>query len=899
MKDFSRDSRVEEAGLQLGRARIMSEIGGAAPAWAKGVEQLESFIKINRDREIFSKLHSEISNYAAKIANGASQDAAQSANNGKAASGREYLATATTAGKILERYLEKSPDSEKQLNDLKQSLEKAELAIRRQETFDTAIGKVREAIESQNPAVALKARRNLLTRYSDFGDNKELKKLLAQTLETERSSIQREEVMRKASTEAGSRNQESYVALTPHSRSRSEEASQDRIVLALSKGACWGVDSITGRLQWRQVVGVDTPFFPLSISTSVPAVLLFDTRQKELFLVDRKSGALIWSQPIGEDVADAPLVHSGMIYLPTLNQHLYQISAETGEVTVRLKFSQKVLGPPVVEPGGQQMVLAGDEGILYRIKVPGMEPKSVTYLGHAAGSIEAPMMAMGALILVIERDQQQSTLLRVLDTRISDETLTQVATARVGGAVRDMPILRGKQLFVASSDERLAAFTVSDDANQQALSDGPRFQVPGSHDGPVYLSAGPNGQLWMSSSSLRRFQLKANNFELDTKQLAIGYSTQPVQSIGQEVYVGYKVPYSDALLFEQSDREEMVSRWRTVLGATVIAWGTSADGSKVCISETGAIFHLTQPAMADASYLQEAATQLKIESGSTTPLQGCSLGTNRMCAYIGGNKPTFWEINRIGRVDQVVELPAAIEARPTTLGKAIVLPLPQRLKLVGNIEGDKKIEDYQATAGPGVNSRWKFVVSLGDTYLLAIDDKNLLTSIQYRLEPQPHLAKVGERTLEAPVDFSPVGAQNKLFIADANGQIQAINASGLQTLKTVEMGAACSNDLWATETKLYAESGQTALHCVDITDEPKLAWKWDFPQTGSSLAGPPLEAGEQLIVAQKNGHVSFLNAANGKLQKEIQLDQNVSGGPQLIGETIYVPAIDGTLQKLE
>ena len=167
----------------------------------------------------------------------------------------------------------------------------------------------------------------------------------------------------------------------------------------VAQGCCYGLDPLSGDPVWRRVIGFDTPFFPMEVSASVPGLLLFDTNFGGLVLLDGRSGKLIWRQKLSETdvetVTGTPLVHGGQIYLPTRSGHLYKIDLESGQITTKLTFSQQVHAPPVLVSSDDQMVVAGDKEVFYTLSLSPLECKQVSYTGHAAGTIQAPLLVMG------------------------------------------------------------------------------------------------------------------------------------------------------------------------------------------------------------------------------------------------------------------------------------------------------------------------------------------------------------------------------------------------------------------------------------------------------------------------------------------------------------------------
>ena len=64
-----------------------------------------------------------------------------------------------------------------------------------------------------------------------------------------------------------------------HTRSRTEEPAGTRPVFVLAKDCCYAVDHATGEPIWRRVIGLDSPFFPVKVETSLPGLLVFDSNR--------------------------------------------------------------------------------------------------------------------------------------------------------------------------------------------------------------------------------------------------------------------------------------------------------------------------------------------------------------------------------------------------------------------------------------------------------------------------------------------------------------------------------------------------------------------------------------------------------------------------------------------
>ncbi len=272
-------------------------------------------------------------------------------------SDRSQLDVSQAAEAMLPRYFPDGKIPPDLSAKLKAAYTTAQEAIIKHEIVSAGIADIEKNNAAKQSMAALAARRALLAHYPNISEPR-LAALLKQTLDVEKSLVVREELNRPAlprQAHAAPR----MLTLTLHARSRTEEPAGTRPVFVLAKDCCYAVDHVTGEPIWRRSLGLDTPFFPVKVETAVPGLLVFNSNRLSLMLLDRKTGEPIWAQPIDEAVSGAPLVDQGQIYLATAGRHLDKIDLETGRLTTRLTFSQKILSPPALSRDKERLIVAG------------------------------------------------------------------------------------------------------------------------------------------------------------------------------------------------------------------------------------------------------------------------------------------------------------------------------------------------------------------------------------------------------------------------------------------------------------------------------------------------------------------------------------------------------------
>lgn len=882
--DHPRGSFSDQARLLMDQARIDQNIKGAVPKWPEGLEALRGFVGEHRDDDDFNDYVAGVWERAGAIALGSATRAGKSFD-------RSLLDVSDQAETILNTYIPKDSPPEQLLKDIDQMQRASAAAILRHETFTDALAALDEQLKQKQTMQALVTWRDLLVRYPDLAHDKELTSRLQKTLETERGLVQVEEVDRPGLTEERDSTGAKTISLIFRARSRTDQVSVGQAVPALAQDCCYGVDTVTGAIHWRRVIGLDTPFFPLKEPT-LPSVILFDTNHQELLRLDQNSGALVWRQPIDEPAAGHPLLVEGQIYLPTASGSLYRIELDTGALSTRLRFPQAITGPALTDDG-LRMVVVGDREVAYTLGRRPLECQSVSFLGQKPASVQAALLTMGPYVLMAENSEASRGRLRLIDTR-NPETLTEAASSDVAGLVLDTPVIRGKDLFVPSTSERVSAFTVSDEPGEAPLVAGPSFQVKGDQRSPIYLSAGPDRQLWMASSALRKLQLTSDALEADQNVVATGIASQPLQYTGGSLFNARRLPFADAVTLTQTDRDTLDSEWRVVLGARLIACSTYAgDSTIVCATEAGGLFRLSQDAWQKGGVADEAEL-LPLSPELKDPLLATPLADGQIAIAAGDPEPRVWVITRRAQIDRSYNLDSTLQLAPIPFGDRLLLAMPGRIQIARGT-AQLPVQDFALASDEARATVWRQILVVDENDLIAVTDTGQLIRVQYQTSPRSHLGEVSRIQLPAAVDFRGDLADGMLAIADSGNSVHLFDAASLDPVDEVQLPDTISNDVWLVGGRLYVETGQNELRCLKTEKGLKDVWPQPLALGGAGLSGPPVLQGSRLVVAERNGHVSAIDVETGDVTGTMDTGAPVSGGIVTLSGELLLPLLDGSL----
>jgi len=889
LAEYPRHDYAPAAQKALGFARVELPLSSTPPAWERALEALQTFVRQNRDQPDYSEFRPRVLRLAGRIATGAAESAAARKN-------KPLLATAVEARRVLEIQRANPEDAEDTLKTADAAIARAEAVLHREDELAAGLTAIDAALSARQPFEALKERRRLLHRYPDAASLASLNERLTRILAVEQELIRLETPERKEAITAEADGLPAPLTLIRRTRARSDGRSEGTNVFVIAGDCCYGVDTVLGEPRWRRVIGSGSKFPPTPVQTDKLALLLFDSRRDELILVRQSDGGLLWRQPLAGRPLGTPLLHDGQAFIATTAGHLHQIDLQSGVLHARIELSQPLAGPPVLIGDGQHMAIAGHQEVIYTLTHRPLACIGVSHTGHAAGSVVAPLLKMGGFILLAENDRETSCRLSLWDAASDPAHLAFVTSQRVSGHVLDRPVLRGKQLYVPSTVERISAYTIADLRDDGAMTPVATYEVARPVGGPLHVTAGPDDELWMTSSMLRKFKLGAERFEMIGPALPLGVCTQPPQVVGRELFVSRQLPCSRAVSLISVDRERMVGQWQVVAGGCILALSGGSDGNPLCaVTEAGDVFTITPGDVQSGGFVTKPVQTLELPDQLAEPLQATRLHDGRLAAFTAGDSPRLWIIGPTGQVQIDRPLSEPLQADPIALGGGILLPLPGRLRLLREADAGPAVEDYLAPVDPERMPRWRSVLRLEENQALAVTAEGRISRIQLNREPVPHLFEVAHVDTGAAIEQAPVVIGEQLFVV-AGLRLLQLDVRTLETKHEVAIDAPASQPLRSVADKLFVMTGREHLSCFDPADQLQLLWR--LPLEGASLAGAPFAWNDRLLVALQDGEILVLEPGSGEIVQRIDAQQSLAGGFYRLDETIVVLTRDGSLQPL-
>ncbi|MEW4530499.1 PQQ-binding-like beta-propeller repeat protein [Maioricimonas sp. JC845] len=875
------DPLAEQAQRDLGLARIDRHLSGAVPDWKAALDALRAFLNERRDEPDFDADRDTIWRRAGDIALGAAESAGRNFD-------RSLLGISRDAETILRTYWPQDNPPQELGEQIATARRGSEQAIVRHETYNDALARMTAAMEADDPLGAVVFRRDLLTRYPEFASDRKLDALLTRALEQEQAQIIGEETTVGASAD-NSVDVARHLTLAFHARNRSDEVSVGQCVVVVARDTCIGVDTVTGKPVWRRLIGPQTPFFPVREPT-LPSLIGFDTRNNELIRFEQDTGNDIWRTPLDDVAAGSPLILDGQVYVATRGGSVYAVDLDNGAVLSQLTFAQPVSGP--VPIGNRNfVVVAGDREVAYTLRLRPLECVAVSLVGHAPGSVEAPLLAMGPFALLPEKLATEQTRLHLLRVDAESGGLSVAAREELPGWVVDPAVIRGRDLFIPSTGERVTAFTVTDATGQPPLVQVAAFQGQASESGPVYLSTGPDRQLWMAGTALRRLQLTSDALQPDPKLVNFGVTSQPLQYSGNTLFHARHRFGSGAVTVTRTDRQSLESDWQAAIGQSILAARPAGDGL-LCVTELGHIFRVDLDNIRAGGFSSPPRATLGLTDREDEQVSAALLADGRTVVWTAGTSPRLWTLSAAGSLSGETDLPEPLQQAPVADGNQLILPFAGRLSVLTGRSIGAAVKDFTLPSGQAM-PRWSHVMRLDSGDLIAVTSDGQLRRIRQRDTPQQHLAEAGGLDIEGNVLFVVADPGGRMVIADDRRQLHLVDLDRLETSAVRTFPVPVSQAFAVDETTVIAETASGAVHCLDLDNSLESRWSVDLP--GSSLAGRPLSRDGQTILALRDGQVVTVDETNGAVNRIVSTGATLSGDVVEVGGHVIATSLDGSL----
>lgn len=888
LANYSQSVSADPARIGLHRTRVEKHIMTEFPDVTKGLEELKELIRVCRDLPGFNDLKDHLRRYADRLTFAGARVA-------EVTQEKLALDASNEAMEIMKRYAGETGIPAAREQELVRLQRLASAAVAKKSEFHSRVTEIRGLLETGKTVEALAVRDRLIDAYPGLSDDEDLKAILTEMLNKEKDSVVRTEGVDALTTDESDSRFKS-LALALRTQAATDLSSQGRLVFAMGMDSVYALDADTGEPIWRESVGVDSPFAPIALSGTEPSVLVFSTLSDELKLLSQKDGHLLWRQKLEGRPNAAPLVVSDNIFVTTDHREICQVAVANGRTLASLKFSQQVVGPPALSSDGLKLVIPGDEALVYTLSLNPLNCSAVSQIPHKAGSVKAPMLAAGKYFLLCDNLTVEKSRIQTLN--MNDAGVMDVQSVdSVDGNINDPCLLRGYDLFVPSTPQRVTAFRVAEEVGQPPLSRIGANQLEDGLQTRMFLAAGPGGQLWLGGRDLRKFQIRTNTVLLDSGVTAEGIHLQPIQFVDEAFFLTSRSAQSSSVFFTRVNREEMKGVWRSVLGSRIAAIGPAAGGDSVlAVADYGEAYRVPMADIPKGGFQLESISRFRLPDKLNSPVGGVALKDGRIAAWCGTPEPSMWTFTATGQLERKWTLPDSPQLPPVALEGGVVFAMPGRLHISATA-GGRVAEDYRAAQTQDQQPPWKSLTAVSSTQVLAVNAENQFVRVEFRANPRAQLAELSVTNVPHIIELPPAVSGEFLFLATTEGKLVMMQTSTLQVLAETDLGMIPSAVPKVCGNFVFVELANKEVRVFKVeVGMPAVA---SFELDGHALAGDPVMLPDMdCLVARTDGALIRMSSDGTVSDTIVQMGQAIQRGPLNMNGQILVIGLDGSLYQV-
>jgi TolA-binding protein len=788
---------------------------------------------------------------------------------------------------------------ESRLASIVDKLTAARRSISQDEELQKALAQIKEYVEQGKTLESYQVRVDLVRRFPGLEQHKQLVEATLAISERERQAVRLAETALAAATDDG-RPASPRVVLASRSAGNGP-APASRPVFVTVEGAVYGIDLGSGKVLWRRYVGHESLVAPLPVSKDPSAdVLVADSRAHDLYRLEAATGNIRWRTPIGE-LFHRPTLADDKVLVATAAGSLIELDAATGASARRLAMPQKLNVPPAYDGGasGPRFYQLGEHSTLFSINAS-LACEETYYLGHKAGAILVPPVAVLGHVLVLESPADDHSLLHVLVRDPKDKKLHEIGTPqRLRGRVVTPIGVAGKRVTIVTDLGEVNAYEIDASIKDKPLQ--PVGKIEASESVPTLLYQATDGSnLWLAGRRCTMFVIQVSLQQLGRKWSLHQDDAflSPPQVFGNTLIHIRRRPNSAAVLVEACDTEDGKMQWVTQLAVPLVALAGDMEKRQfIALTSQGRVFEVP-PEGYQAGYFDQPT----FSPPSTSPISFRSaqlLGDGRWLALGGGSaRGLIYDQGASGERARLVDFGAAGKEL-TTLGavykQGVVLPLATgRVELFDPLAGKPLAAPFQPPLAPGARLAWNLPTVLsGDRAIVIGDGKQTLYRLATKEGAQPALAKESEAHVEGDL-VGPIAGNADLVYAvvrEPNGDfLQVFQAGNLATGVKLPLGGRWKSGPFQVGDKVYVELQERKLICVE---QDRQLWQADLPR--GPLAGRPQMIDTDLLLVHAAGAVARLDVASGKELAAVDIGEPLGDTVAPFGNRLLVGGRDGVL----
>jgi len=920
LKKFPKHAEVSMARVNRGLALLRQATPSGTRDWPAALKTAQEVLVEISPEPKFGEAHGDLAVMLLAITEGLTAAARENPDSALVEQAQQSLA-------LMEKYVPKSLQRGDKIAEIKASLGLALREIDRDKELAETTAAMKTSVAQGNTAKAYGLRRALLKQYPDLADNEQL----AQTmLEVSRAQEKAVEVVAKEQPPVDATAAETLadnlptLALAQSTVKTDVPDVQNHIVFAAAAGAAYGLDATTGKVLWRRFLGfgdnghgIGFPPTPISSAPGSDA-LLVDPIRNELLRVEASSGSIGWRHPVGEPfrvaVGDGshgahPVIAGNKILLATESGRLVTVDAASGSSPSYIQVPQSLHIAPAVDSARSLIFQVADHSNLFVLGLPDGQCKRVVHLGHELGSISAPPVVINRFLILAINDRIKDSQLRILTIEETEDglSLTPLQRFRLDGHIDTPPVVSSRRVLTVTDTGSISVFEITalEDEKPFRLAAGP---TPPSGQRLVRFTMMQDSQLWIGDLELTRFDVQAARGELTPRWITAENSVflQPLRAISEAIFHVRRAVGMPGVVVSAMEKETSNPYWEThlaaplatepmVAGATVDAMGKGI----VAVTSIAGLFDVDVAALNGQTVLDrpDVAVEPSRLRGPITDVIPLADGLLVICGGDGSKEIAAFDPRRQPLRFEWRMLPDPLDCPPIALGDRLLVPSKAGVFLLDPRTAQTLAEPFGPRREPGVGLDWQLPAALDENQAVLADGHSKVYRLAVGEVPKPHLAAIGQVETTQPI-ASPVAVIGD--VAYAVDAARTLNVFKLPKLTRLEaqpqsLSGRCVWGPRRVDDCVMLATDDDRLLCLGA--DGKLRWQVELPY--GPLAGTPLSADGEYILAAVGGVVWRVDAKNGQELGKLDTARPLATGPVPVDSGLLLGGHDGSLYRVE
>jgi outer membrane protein assembly factor BamB len=675
-------------------------------------------------------------------------------------------------------------------------------------------------------------------------------------------------------------------------------AGAESIAFALAEGIGYGIDATTGAPLWQVCLGLASPFVPQVVSGEA-AVIAFDARSDELLRLEAQTGALVWRLPMGERLADPPLVLGNQLVQIVPSGKLLFISLQTGELQATMNLGRPLARTPVSDESGRHLYVLGRQDILFILNRDPLGCAAVEYLGQPDGSIPCAPALLGRYLIIPENDSLTDSRWRVLVIDEEGSKVKPVQDVKIAGWTWQTPTASGQFVWAFGDLGAFEAFALGEYGSKSPFRSVAKMTPDAKVTGPAFALARSERELWSASGHSGRYLLDPEHGVIQMSPFAVpGPAKAPIQTAGKVLVASFQDRELGGTALLGIDSESTAVLWKTVVGS---AWSTALapsgmsgglstlgpDGREVLItpeqSTQGGFVVATIPR--PGAFTLPSGLRLLVEGPGKTVDVIVPRPYAKSLWVRDPSRPEGW---------REVILPAQVAAEPVAWQGGILVPgSDARLYLIEPATGRSIAEPFVPQFDRDHQGTWHAPAILDHETLILADDVGRVRRIAIKTTPVPRLVSEAERTLDSRIVAAPAATGAAVLVATADGRLRSLAARDLSPVGAWPLEASIAGKPEGfPDGGLVMDRGGGVLA---FGRDGQTSWSIKL---GSEVVGRPCVLGPSLVLLTSDGVLHVVARADGAERDRLPLGILPAGGPIAAGPDAMIPVAPGTFRPL-